>query len=256
MQFTLATILSLASIALSIPTSYGLEFTPGLQGSRSIPPKCRAPPSWKSNHCPAFLRTGNTLVTARNIGLDELTGSIKTENNVLRVGWRFEDVHGRVFEESTLAIFDFPSGQERRQCKFQFITDGFLDGGDASNIPASYFNVWSLKGLEPVGERSTWYNKPARDTVLATFTTDPKRESYKTRNGKHVHGFVFGPGEKSSGIDVRGPTFPCPSGGVRAYEVASAIKTNGRSNIPGGDFININGNAGLGIEILGLRSSF
>jgi hypothetical protein len=254
MQFTLSIILCLASVALSIPTPQsggktgGLDFIPGL----TIPPSCRTPSGSESIICPAKLSTGNALLTARNIAVNELTGASKLSANVLRVGWTFQD--NRAIEESTLAIFDFPRGQKNKQCKFQFVTDGERDGGDLSTIPAGYFNVWQLeRQTGVVGEESTFFNKPARDTVLATFTTDPNRESYTTRNGKHIHGFVFGPGEVSTGVD-ESPTFPCPPPGRIAFEVASAIKTSGK--LTRGNFININGHAGLGIEILGLRSEF
>ena len=63
--------------------------------------------------------------------------------------------------------------------QWQFVTDGEAGGGDRTSIAASEFNVWQFK-LERgiIGEKSTSRNKPTRDFVVATFTTNPKRESY------------------------------------------------------------------------------
>jgi len=230
-------------------TTGGLDFVPGI----TIPSACITTPISKDSGitCPAKLASGNILVTARNIVVNELTGASKKSANVLSAGWLLKD--NRPFEESTLAIFDFPGGHEKAQCMFHFITDGESDGGDLVQTAVRIYNVWTLQehgGV--VGEDSTFNNKPARKEVVAAFVTTFKDESYITENGKHVHAFVFGPGEKSASPQPAA-TFPCPKGGKVSYEVASAMKTSGKL---AGNAININGHSGLGIEIIGAKSAW
>ncbi|KAI5854969.1 hypothetical protein BZA05DRAFT_393108 [Tricharina praecox] len=232
-------------------TTGGLDFVPGI----TIPPVCITTPiSIESGiTCPGKLASGNTLVTARHIVVNGLTGASKKMSNVLSAGWFFESKENRTYEESTLSIFDFPGGHDGAQCRFQFITDGQSDGGDLVEAAVRIYNVWALQEHSGVvGEDSTYNNKPARTEVVAAFTTTFKDESYITENGKHVHSFVYGPGEKSLSSQPAA-TFPCPKGGKVAYEVASAMKTSGKND---GNNININGHSGLGIEIIGVKSAW
>jgi hypothetical protein len=123
---------------------------------------------------------------------------------------------------------------------FQLVSDS---GDNASGRPNIY-NVWSLDG--EATKNTTWFTKPPRDVVLATFLLDESKRANTTSNEKFLNTFLFGPGEGSSD-----GTFACPSGGSLAYEVASAVR-----NLGVGGGMNIGGHSGLGIEIVGLESEW
>lgn len=251
MQY-LSTLLILASSAsiLAAPTTTsnppGLDFTPGLK----IPAVCHT--TENRNECPAKLDSKWALLTSLSITLHEIDGGTKAAFNALRAGFSFNGQAGKghVIEESTITLFDFPSGQEKRECRFQFVSD---EGDNVPGAPDSpnIYNVWSLVPQSGViGEGSTWWNKPSRDLVVATFTANQLREGVETTtsNDKYLHTFLFGPGYKTP---MNGKTFPCPAGGKLAYEVAAAIK----SPVENGG-INIGGHNSLGIEIIGLKSEW
>ena len=116
----------------------GLDLAPGI----SVPKQClNDGEAVRSIICSAKLRSGNALVTARNVVVNEASGASNKAPNVLSAGFSFQETH--IIEESTIANFDFPAGPEDKQCKCQFVTDGKNDGrgGDQSSFAASYFNV-------------------------------------------------------------------------------------------------------------------
>jgi hypothetical protein len=126
---------------------------------------------------------------------------------------------------------------------FQLVSDSGDNAGGRPNI----YNVWSFKPDSGMAtDQATWFTKPERDVVVATFLLDEAEAAATTDNEKFLHKFLFGPGEGS--IE---PTFPCPAGGRLAYEVASAVKNQGV-----GGAMNVGGHSGLGIEIIGLESEW
>ncbi|KAI5820114.1 hypothetical protein BZA77DRAFT_384858 [Pyronema omphalodes] len=211
-------------------------FTPGI----NIDPRCFANPS--INVCPAKLESGNALVTATHVNINENTNAPKPSKNIIRAGWSWSPNLGTLTEESTIALFDFPSGMEGKQCRFQFVSDDGDRLDDVSNV----YNIWTFKKWEPMPTTmTTYWNKPQRDQVVATFTTTLKENAAKrTTNAKYVHKFLFGPGGDSG-------SFPCPMGGKVAWEVASAVKTDASGRI-----MNIGGASGLGIEIIGVPAGW
>jgi len=88
----------------------------------------------------------------------------------------------------------------------------------------------------------------ARDQVVATVTLDDSDPATRTTNEKLLHKFIYGPGESSKRANT---LFPCPAGGKIRYEVAAAVKAQ---SIGGG--MNISGQSGLWIEIIGLKSKW
>ncbi|KAA8895680.1 hypothetical protein FN846DRAFT_968523 [Sphaerosporella brunnea] len=248
MQFILSTLVLLATSALAAPAPQAssepswktIEWTPGM----AIPKVCKTSPT--HNACPARLKSGNALVTARNVVLNSLLGANHESHNNFRSGWSHDDTYKRYVEETTLSLFDFPAGYQNKQCKFQFVTDG----GDLVPAPMLHM-VWALvNGTGNLGLDTTYDSKPSRDKVVAMFAADEAlARKHATANEKWMHQFVFGPGE---GTPKRygNATFPCPPGGKVGYEVAS-IKA-----LPVGGVINAGGNNGLGIEIIGVKSGW
>jgi hypothetical protein len=248
MQFIISALLLLAATAFAAPapqTSSApewktIEWTPGM----TIPSDCEKNPTF--NSCPARLSSGNALVTSRNVVLNSLSGANHESNNNFRSGWTYDPTKKQYKEETTLSIFDFPQGYEKKECKFQFVTDG----GDLVPLPMVHM-VWSL--VNRTGDLTldtTFYSKPTRDQVVALFVADEAlARNHSTSNEKYLHQFVFGPGEgtpKGHG----NATFPCPPGGKVGYEVASIKALNV------GGVINAGGNNGLGIEIIGVKSAW
>jgi hypothetical protein len=257
MRFLILT-LSLAIGALTAPTP--LQSTDFVAPDKSlwegprritgltIPEFCRKNPG--ALHCPGKLNSGNALLTAKNIMVTENKNSA-TLPNQLQVGWD-SNYAGKTTEESTIALFDFPAGMEGKQCRFQFISDPAIDV--VKFMPAGAFNVWKL-GQPKVAwdQKITWDNKPQREVVLATFLTD-KELVNDSMNGKWQHKFYYGPGYRTQRYS-RVNTFDCPKAGKIAYEVASGIKMTGEE-IEGSKIIVRGERAGLGIEIIGLKSQW
>jgi hypothetical protein len=207
-----------------------LNFQPGMV----IPTTCLDNPT--INDCPAQLPSGNLLVTAFNKITSEASPDSSSEggngaSNIFRAA-----VDKDLKSETTLAIFDFPAGYEKRNCSFHFISDG----GD--NVPTDLFTVFALEGNgQSVTDTTTWNTKPARTAEVAVFSTFVADvvPFATTKNGMR---FLTGPGHDSK------ETFPCPSGGKIVWEVAQTLKRQG-----GEGGLNVGGNAGLGIEILGAQ---
>ncbi|KAI5854976.1 hypothetical protein BZA05DRAFT_393158 [Tricharina praecox] len=245
MQFTLSTVLFLASTVLALPTPQAtnapaLGFTPGLD---NIPDNCIANPSF--NACPARLPSGNALVTSLNVVINDVTGSVSKPPNIIFAGFSRAASGTGLSESSTLTIFDFPAGHTDKKCRFQLVSDA----GDNTAGSPNIYNVWSfVPGSGEATESSTWSNKPARDQVVATFILNEADLAATTTNEKFLHKFVYGPGEGSTRVEE---PFPCPAGGKIAYEVAGAIKAPSD-----GGPMNIGGQSGLGIEIIGLASKW
>jgi len=245
MRFTLTAVLFLASAVVAVPmpqasNSPALGFTPGLD---NIPENCVANPSF--NECPARLPSGNGLVTSLNVVINDVTGSVPKPFNIIFAGFNRNGTGGGLSESSTLTIFDFPGGHTDKKCRLQLVSDA----GDNTAGSPNVYNVWSLvPGTGEATEKSTWFDKPARGQVLATFILDDSDLAATTVNAKSLHKFVFGPGE---GSKRRNEPFPCPAGGKIAYEVASAVKAPSD-----GGPMSIGGQSGLGIEIIGLKSKW
>jgi hypothetical protein len=219
------------SVAAPQTTDPILGFTPGL----TIPSECRKNPIF--NACPARLPSGNTLVTATNIVINDITGVKRKPPNILYAGF-LRTATGALSESSTITVFDFPSNQTSRKCRFQLISDA----GDNTAGRPDVYNIFAFK--EGTGEatvNSTWFDKPERDFVIATFTLEWGKIVAKTENEKFLHGFLFGPGGNSTAVTL-GESFRCPEGGKVAFEVASAIRNEGF-----GGGMDIGGNSGLGI---------
>jgi len=236
-----ATVLFHASTALAIATAIpALGFTPGLD---DIPTDCPAKPS--VNVCPARLPSGNALVTSLNVVINDVTGFVSKPPNIISVGFKPARGGYGLSETSTLTIFDFPAGHTNKKCRFQFVSDA---GDNTTGVPNIY-NIWSfVPGSGEATKTSTWWNKPARDQVVATVTLDDSDPAARTANEKLLHKFIYGPGEGSKSANT---PFPCPAGGKIGYEVAAAVKA---PSIGGG--MNIGGQSGLGIEIIGLKSKW
>ena len=97
----------------------GLGLAPGI----GVPKRClNDGEAVRSIICSAKLRSGNALVTARDVVVNEASGAGSKAPNVLSAGFFFQET--RIAEESTIANFDFPAGPEDKQCKCQFVTDG------------------------------------------------------------------------------------------------------------------------------------
>jgi hypothetical protein len=255
MKLTFSTLLLAASTAFAAPTTRSThsDISYDLQGvlltfDLTLPSGCATNPG--QNFCPAKLPSGNALLTSRNIALHQTRGKGDGQNNAARAGWFFRPNDGLI-EETTLALFNFPSGHTDKQCRFQFVSD---EGDDVRGAPLwpNVFNVWQLKPLTGVvGVDTTYFNKPTRDMVVATFSANQDRAGdskvVKTEGGKYLHEFVYGPAQ---GTLSKNTTFPCPEGGRVAYEIAGAIKADGENPF------NIGGHDGLGIEIIGLKSAY
>ena len=122
------------------------------------------------NVCPAMLRSGNALVTSRNAVLNELRGASKTFNN-LRSRYFEDPASKKLYEESTLALFDFPAGYEEQECRFQFVTDS----GDNVSSPM-FHDVWSLAQTGGwLSLDTTWTTKHARQKSPCSSPTRPSR---------------------------------------------------------------------------------
>lgn len=128
-------------------------FTPGI----IVDPRCAASPS--NNVCPAKLQSGNALVTATHININEDMSVAKPSKNIIRAGWSLSQSLGALTEESTIALFDFPHGMESKQCRFQFVSDD----GDRLDGISDVYNIWSFRkwGPKPTA-MTTFWNKPQR----------------------------------------------------------------------------------------------
>jgi len=117
-----------------------------------------------------------------------------------------------------------------------------------TGVPNIY-NIWSfVPGSGEATENSVWWSKPVRDQVVVTVTLDDSDSAARTTNEKLWHKFIYGPGEGSKRANA---PFPCPASVKIGYEVAAAVKA---PSIGGG--MNIGGQSGLGIEIIGLKSKW
>jgi len=235
------TVLFHVSTALAIATAIpAVSFTPGLD---DIPTDCTANPS--VNICPVGLPSGNALVTSLNVVINDVTGFVSKPSNFIFVG--FKPVPGGygLSETYTLTIFDFPAGHTNKKCHFQFVSN---TGDNTTGVPNIY-NIWSfVPGSGEVTKNSTWWNKRARDQVVATVTLDNSDPAARTANEKLLYKFIYGPGEGSKSANT---PFPCAAGGKIGYEVVAAVKA---PSIGGG--MNIGRQSGLGIEIIGLKSKW
>jgi hypothetical protein len=114
MYFTTFILSVSAAFALPTPQTTSadtdLGFTPGL----TIPTDCRTSPTL--NICPARLPDGNALLTSTNIVLNDVKGTVTKYPNVLYAGFG-QTANGSLSESSTITLFDFPSGQEGKQCR-------------------------------------------------------------------------------------------------------------------------------------------
>jgi len=236
-----ASVLFHASTALAIATAIpALVFTPGLD---DIPTDCTANPS--VNICPAYLPSVNALVSSLNMVINDVTGFVSKRPNIIFVGFKLAPGGYGLSETSTLTIFDFPAGHTNKKCRFQFVSNA---GDNTTDVPNIY-NIWSfVPGSGEATKTSTWWNKPARDQVVATVTLDDSNLAARTANEKLLHKFIYGQGEGSKSANT---PFPCPAGGKIRYEVAAAVKAPSI-----GRGMNIGGQSGLGIEIIGLMSKW
>jgi hypothetical protein len=213
-----------------------LGFTPGIK----IPSECFDDPS--GNICPAQIPSGNLFVTSSNRVVNEKKPNEDDNDrgpNVLQVTVKQEGES--LFAINTLATFAFPPNFQGKRCVFHFIHD------EGDHKPNDIYEVFELENQGAnATDKTNWATKPARTRVIATFDTRSETQiRYST--AKFSAPFLTGPGFTPNILLEGNRTFPCPSGGKVVFEIASQNRhTRGED---GG--LNVGGNSGLGIEILG-----
>ncbi|RPB05503.1 hypothetical protein L873DRAFT_1797887 [Choiromyces venosus 120613-1] len=211
-----------------------LDFTPGIK----VPTDCFDAPG--GPECPAQLPSGNLLVTAKHLLLDEAKpneesslGSNTLQVNIVNQGDKW-------LEQTTLSLFDFPTGYEDKRCIFHFIHQG------GNTTVSDLYSVWELEGNgTTVTEKTTWASRPKRVKVLGLFDTkESEQVPYPTK--KFGAPFLSGIGFRVPGTLFLGSavSFNCPKGGRITFEIANAVPKRGAQALK------VTGNLGLGIEVL------
>ncbi|KAI5791578.1 hypothetical protein FPQ18DRAFT_390279 [Pyronema domesticum] len=211
---------------LVLPTSL-LDFAPGL----IIPSLCLK--NFTPTLCPARLPSGNALLTSANTFLIP-RGMVTKPNNLFLCGASKEGI-----ETSTTVLFSFPSGYSGRKCRFQLITSD--DGPGSPTVGVDVFSLQPPTGGQGLKIFLTSdpkeIQKPERQAVVARFIVGGNDDAVLVKKGKIIN--------MNTGSS-RVLEFKCPEGGDLAFEVVAVGK----------GIVKVEGNTGLGIEVLGVKSGW